>query len=88
MSRSETQGFKIIGADFTKPEENGADIEACCSFQYKGYEISMSTSNYNKGGMLLGVLLLKDGQIIKEFNKSGHLVQDAITYIEDSLLKQ
>lgn len=88
MSRSKSQGFEIVGADFRKPEENGEHIEACCSFEYKGYEISMSTSNYNHGGCLLGVLLIKDGDIIQEFNKTTHIVQDAIVYVDEVLLKQ
>lgn len=85
MSRSsKSQGFEIVGADYhNSPEQVGEEIDACFSFNYKGYLISASTAGYSENGMLNPVVIwVNDNQIVTEIKGGDNQIQQAIEYID------
>lgn len=45
LSQKNFQGFVMLGLDFAT--NYGEEIYACCQFNYRGYEISVSTGATN-----------------------------------------
>lgn len=82
LSKKNHQGFVILGLDFDT--NYGQDIAAVCQFEFKGYEISVSTGAVQasrKNTRRFPQPVLITDLITKEEHSINGSVQDAIEYV-------
>lgn len=82
LNKKNSQGFVIIGLNFDT--NYGEVLDACCQFEFKGYEISASTGavrpSIGQGKMFLQPVLVTNISTGEETQINGS-VEDAINYV-------
>ncbi len=82
LNKKNSQGFVIIGLNFDT--NYGEVLDACCQFEFKGYEISVSTGavrpSIGQGNNFLQPVLITNISTGEETQINGS-VEDAINHV-------